>query len=79
MFIKTLNKDVEIKKINRGMQRQITEKLMEGVITEASAGQADKTKFPAINIDRAEDFTVMLCTGLTQAEMDQLDPEEYDA
>ena len=78
VFIKSLDREVEIKPYTRGIARQVNEKLMEGVVV-SNTERGQETNIVAVNGPRSEELLVRLMTGLSQSEIDGLLNEEYES
>lgn len=78
VFIKSLDREVEIKPYTRGIARQVNEKLMEGVVV-SNTERGQETNIVAVNGPRSEELLVRLMTGLSQTEIDGLLNEEYES
>lgn len=75
MHIKSLNLDIEFQPYTRGMDKKVKEKMMEWVVF----SEDGKGSFPAVNVDRSEELSIALVSGLTLEQIDSLSIEEYDA
>lgn len=74
MFIKSIEKEVEVAVRTRKISRQINEAMLKDVIV--TDGEA--THIPAINASVAEELTVKLLCGLSQEELDKLEDADYE-
>lgn len=75
MFIKSLDREVEIKTKTRKIMREVNEALLDWV--ELNNFDGSDIKFPAKNADKSEEVLVKLMTWLNQNEIDNLTEEEY--
>jgi len=77
MKLKSLDREVGILTETRKMAREVQEMLMEWIMVDP--GDTTNMQFPAINSTRAEEKRVQLLFGLSQDELDNLSPDDYEA
>lgn len=73
--IKIGEREIEIKRYTRGIQKRVSDKMLEGVTMSASG---EMSPVPAINGDKSEQYLVELMSGLSMEELDDLDTADYD-
>jgi hypothetical protein len=76
MYIETLKKEVTIWVRTRKIQREINEAMLLWVEADWTM-DLSKIRFPAINMERAEETMVKLLSWLTDDEMNELTEDEY--
>jgi len=69
-------KEIVFKPYTRGIDKQVSEKMLEGVDLTVSWGE-EEMKVPATNAGKAEELMVCLMTGITREELDELPVAEY--
>lgn len=75
MKLKNIEREIIVWNKTRKIAREINNALLDWVIVkDISSGNFE---FPATNVDKANEVAVRLLCGLSQAELDNIDEEEY--